>query len=200
VKPPAYPFAALVGLDTLKLALQLAAIDHRLSVLIKGDKGAAKSTAARGLADLLDERAPFITLPIGATDDRLLGGLDIDKALNGEPALKRGLLADAHGGSALYRWSTSYPITSPIRCWMRWRAACTWLSEKGFSASQQTDFVLLGTMNPEEGALRPQLLDRFALSVDVEAPFDPRERRTIVERRLQYDANPSLCRGMEHRA
>jgi len=98
MKPPGFPFPALVGLEPLKLALQLAAIDVRLSVLIRGDKGAGKSTAARALVDLLEPGAPFVNLPIGATEDRLLGGLDVEKALKGEPALKRGLLADANGG------------------------------------------------------------------------------------------------------
>src|SRR5581483_5132577 len=93
-----FPFVALVGLDTLKLALQLAAIDSRLSVLVRGDKGAGKTTAARGLAALLAPGARFVTLPIGATEDRLLGGLDLERALKGEPALKPGVLADAHGG------------------------------------------------------------------------------------------------------
>lgn len=190
MKPPTYPFAALVGLDTLKLALQLAAIDHRLSVLIKGDKGAAKSTAARGLADLLDQRAPFITLPIGATDDRLLGGLDIDKALKGEPALKRGLLADAHGGVLYVDEVNLLPDHLADAVLDAVASGVHVVEREGFSASQQTDFVLLGTMNPEEGSLRPQLLDRFALSVDIEATLDPRERRAIVERRLHYDANP----------
>ena len=96
---PCFPFAALVGLDSLKLALQLAAIDHRLSVVVRGDKGAGKSTAASGPRGAPATRdAPFVTLPIGATEDRLLGGLDLEKALKGEPALKRGLLAEANGG------------------------------------------------------------------------------------------------------
>ena len=98
MRPPGFPFPALVGLDQLKLALQLAAIDRRLSVLIRGDKGAGKSTAARGLVDLLPHGAPFVNLPIGATEDRLLGGLDVEKALKGDPALKPGLLAAANGG------------------------------------------------------------------------------------------------------
>jgi magnesium chelatase subunit D len=191
VKPPTYPFAALVGLEALKLALQLAAIDHRLSVLIKGDKGAAKSTAARGLADLLDRDAPFITLPIGATDDRLLGGLDIEKALKGEPALKRGLLAGAHGGVLYVDEVNLLPDHLADAVLDAVASGVHVVEREGFSASQQADFVLLGTMNPEEGSLRPQLLDRFALSVEVEATFDPRERRAIVERRLQYDANPA---------
>ena len=93
-----YPFAALVGLEDLKTALLLAAVDGRLGVLIRGDKGAGKSTAARALAALLPEDAPFVNLPIGATEDRLLGGLDVERAMRGEPALKAGLLSQAHRG------------------------------------------------------------------------------------------------------
>ena len=93
-----FPFPALVGLDTLKLALELSAIDPRLSVLIRGDKGAGKSTAARGLAELLAPGAPFVNLPIGATEDRVLGGLDIERTLKNDPVLKPGLVARAHGG------------------------------------------------------------------------------------------------------
>ena len=88
MRPPGFPFPALVGLDPLKMALQLAAIDHRLSVLIRGDKGAGKSTAARGLVDLLAPGAPFVNLPLGATEDRLLGGLDLEKALKGDAGLE----------------------------------------------------------------------------------------------------------------
>src|SRR5580698_11483665 len=95
---PAYPFSAMVGQSQLKLALLLAAVDWRLSVLLKGDKGSGKSTAARGLAEILPSGAPFVNLPIGATEDRLLGGLDLGQALQGEAKLKRGLIHEAHGG------------------------------------------------------------------------------------------------------
>lgn len=190
MKPPLFPFAALVGLDTLKLALQLGAIDHRLSVLARGDKGAAKSTAARGLAELLDPAAPFVTLPIGATDDRLLGGLDLDKALKGEPALKRGVLADAHGGVLYVDEVNLLPDHLADAVLDAVASGVHVVEREGFSATQPADFVLIGTMNPEEGALRPQLLDRFALAVDVSAPVDPDERRLVIERRLGFDADP----------
>src|SRR6201999_3804535 len=98
MRPPAYPFAAIVGQQEMKLALLLAAIDSRLSVLLRGDKGAGKSTAARALTQLLPPDCPFVNLPLGATEDRLLGGLDLDLALPGESALKPGLLSQAHGG------------------------------------------------------------------------------------------------------
>ncbi|MDW8091844.1 MAG: ATP-binding protein, partial [Meiothermus sp.] len=93
-----YPFAALVGQEAMRLALLLAATDPGLSVLLQGEKGSAKTTAARALAELLPEGAPFVNLPIGTGEERLLGGLDLEKALAGQPALKPGLLSQAHGG------------------------------------------------------------------------------------------------------
>jgi len=95
---PAYPFAAIVGQPDLKLALLLASVDWRLSVLLKGDKGSGKTTAARALANILPAGAPFVNLPIGTTEDRLLGGLDLDRAFQGQATLKHGLIQGAHGG------------------------------------------------------------------------------------------------------
>jgi magnesium chelatase subunit D len=189
--PPRFPFAALVGLDTLKLALQLAAVDLRLSVLIRGDKGAGKSTAARGLADLLDAAAPFVNLPLGATEDRLLGGLDLEKALAGEPALKRGLVAEANGGVLYVDEVNLLPDHLADALLDAVASGVHIVEREGFSASQSADFVLIGSMNPEEGALRPQLLDRFALAVDVEAPSDADVRCDVLERRLACDADPA---------
>lgn len=189
-----FPFAALVGLDTLKQALQLAAIDARLSVLIRGDKGAGKSTAARGLAELLRPGAPFVNLPIGATEDRLLGGLDIERTLKGEPALKPGLVAHAHGG-VLYVDEVNLLADHLADALLDTAAGGLLVVEReGFSVSQPAEFVLLGSMNPEEGALRPQLLDRFALVVDVAAPMEPSVRADVLERRLAYDADRAAFR------
>jgi magnesium chelatase subunit D len=183
----AFPFVALVGLDTLKLALTLSAIDTRLSVLIRGDKGAGKSTAARGLVQLLPAGSPFVNLPIGATEDRLLGGLDLSRTLAGEPALKPGLVAGAHGG-VLYVDEVNLLADHLADALLDSAASGVLVVEReGFSVTQPTEFVLLGSMNPEEGALRPQLLDRFALVVDVAAPMDPIARAAVLERRLAYD-------------
>lgn len=190
MRPPGFPFPALVGLDALKMALQLAAIDRHLSVLIRGDKGAGKSTAARGLIDLLEPGAPFVNLPIGATDDRLLGGLDVEKALKGEPALKRGLLADAHGGVLYVDEVNLLPDHLADALLDAVASGVHVVEREGFSATQDADFVMVGSMNPEEGALRPQFLDRFALAVDVSAPMEAVVRRDVIERRLLYDANP----------
>jgi magnesium chelatase subunit D len=182
-----FPLSALVGLGTLKLALELSAIDPRLSVLIRGDKGAGKSTAARGLAELLRRDAPFVNLPIGATEDRVLGGLDLERTLAGEPALKRGLVAQAHGG-VLYVDEVNLLADHLADALLDAAAGGMLVVEReGFSVTQPADFVLLGSMNPEEGTLRPQLLDRFALVADVDAPMDPAVRAAVLERRLAYD-------------
>lgn len=191
MRPPGFPFPALVGLDALKMALQLAAVDRRLSVLIRGDKGAGKSTAARGLAELLENGAPFVNLPIGATEDRLLGGLDFEKALKGEPALKRGLLAAANGGVLYVDEVNLLPDHLADALLDAVATGVHVVEREGFSATEAADFVMVGSMNPEEGALRPQLLDRFALAVDVAAPMEPAIRREVIERRLSYDADPS---------
>jgi magnesium chelatase subunit D len=190
VRPPGFPFPALVGLDALKMALQLAAIDLRLSVLVRGDKGAGKSTAARGLVDLLAEGAPFVNLPIGATEDRLLGGLDVEKALKGEPALKPGLLAAADGGVLYIDEVNLLPDHLADALLDAVASGVHVVEREGFSATQVAHFVLVGSMNPEEGALRPQLLDRFALALDISAPMELGVRREVIARRLRYDADP----------
>ena len=193
---PLFPFAALVGLDEMQMALQLAAIDRRLSVLLRGDKGAGKSTGARGLGELLGddrvgEAVPFVNLPIGATEDRLLGGLDLARTLEGEPALKPGLLAEAHGG-VLYVDEINLLPDHLADALLDAAASGVHIVEReGFSKTQPADFVLVGSMNPEEGGLRPQLLDRFALVVDVEAPMTPADRRLVVQRRLAFERDPS---------
>jgi magnesium chelatase subunit D len=188
---PLFPFTALVGLESLKLALQLAALDEHLSVLARGDRGSGKTTAARGLGALLAPDAPFVNLPIGATEDRVLGGLDVERAMKGEPALKPGVVNQANGGVLYIDEVNLLPdhLADPLLDAVA--SGIHVLEREGFSAIQEARFVLVGSMNPEEGALRPQLLDRFALSVDVVAPTDPVARRLVVERRLRFDADPA---------
>jgi magnesium chelatase subunit D len=186
-----FPFAAIVGQPQLKLALLLASVDWRLSVLLKGDKGSGKSTAARALAGILPGGAPFVNLPIGTTEDRLLGGLDLARAFEGEAALKHGLIHEAHGG-VLYIDEVNLLADALTDALLDVASAGRHYVERdGLSASAESRFVLLGSMNIEEGALRPQLLDRFALALDVEAPLATEERVAISEARLQFDADPA---------
>ena len=189
MKPAVYPFSAIVGQDEMKLALLLAAVDWRLGVLLRGDKGAGKTTAARGLAALLPEPAPFINLPIGSTEDRLLGGLHLERALKGEAVLKPGLLSEAHGGVLYVDEINLLPAHLGDALLDTAASGVNVIEREGLSASHASEFVLLGSMNPEEGLLRPQLLDRFALSVDITASLDPNQRQVVVERRIAFDRN-----------
>jgi magnesium chelatase subunit D len=191
MKHPVYPFSAIVGQEQMKLALLLAAVDWRISVVLRGEKGAAKTTAARGLALLLPSPSPFINLPIGATEDRLLGGLHLERALKGDPALKPGLLSEAHGGVLYIDEINLLPAHLGDALLDAASSGVNVVEREGLSASHAAEFVLLGSMNPEEGSLRPQLLDRFALAVDVVATLDPAMRQTVVERRIAFEHNPT---------
>jgi magnesium chelatase subunit D len=191
MKSLTYPFSAIVGQEQMKLALLLAAIDWRLGVLLRGDKGAGKTTTARGLAILLPEPAPFVTLPIGATEDRLLGGLHLESTLKGNPVLKPGLLSEAHGGVLYIDEVNLLPAHLGDALLDAASSGVNIVEREGFSASHPAEFVLLGSMNPEEGLLRPQLLDRFALSVDIAAPLDSQARQAIVERRIEFERDPA---------
>ena len=176
----------------MKLALLLAAVDWRISVLLRGDKGAGKTTAARSLATLLPHPSPFINLPIGATEDRLLGGLHLERALKGDPALKHGLLSEAHGGVLYVDEINLLPAHLGDALLDTASSGINVIEREGHSASHAAEFVLLGSMNPEEGILRPQLLDRFALAVDIAATFDPAMRQIIIERRIAFERDPSI--------
>jgi magnesium chelatase subunit D len=187
MKPAIYPFSAIVGQNDMKLALLLAAVDWRLSVLLRGEKGAGKTTAARGLAALLPEPAPFINLPIGSTEDRLLGGLHLERALKGDPVLRPGLLSEAHRGVLYVDEINLLPAHLGDALLDTAASGVNVIEREGLSAMHAAEFVLLGSMNPEEGLLRPQLLDRFALTVDITASLDPAERQMVVERRIAFD-------------
>ncbi len=191
--PPAFPLSALVGQDELKLALLLHGVDPRLGgVLIRGEKGSGKSTAARGLAALLPGSAPFVELPVGATEDRVVGSLDLEGALvEGRRRLQPGLLAAAHGG-VLYVDEVNLLPDHLVDLLIDAAAfGVNRVERDGLAVEQETRFVLVGSMNPEEGELRPQLLDRFGLAVEVRAPTDPELRAEVVRRRLAYDADPT---------
>jgi len=215
------PFTAIVGQEEMKLALILNAINPSIGgVLISGEKGTAKSTAVRALAELLPEidvveSCPFncnpydkremcdlcysktvnheelevtkrkmrvIDLPLGATEDRVLGALDIERAIKeGIKALEPGILADVNRG-ILYIDEVNL-LDDHIADVLLDAAAMgvNVIEREGISVSHHSKFILIGTMNPEEGELRPQLLDRFGLQVSVESIDDPEKRVEIVK-------------------
>ncbi len=222
MEPVPYPFAAIVGQERMKLALILNVIDPRISgVLIRGEKGTAKSTAVRALADILPEipvvagdafqRAPddhwrdglpadalvvwrkvrVVELPVGATEDRVVGTLDLEYALkHGEKRFEPGLLAQAHRGF-LYVDEVNLLDDHLVDILLDAAAlGVNTVEREGISFSHPARFTLVGTMNPEEGELRPQLLDRFGLCVRVEGIRDTEERVAIMERRLDYETDP----------
>ncbi len=226
--PARYPFSAVVGQDRLKLALILTAVAPGIGgVLIRGEKGTAKSTIVRGLGPLLDAgagseasgpnlrgagseasgpnlrgagseasgpnppSASVVELPIGATEDRVIGSLDLTRVLrDGQAHFTPGLLAQADGG-VLYIDEVNLLSDHLVDVLLDAAASGRVTVERdGVSHTQSAAFVLVGTMNPEEGELRPQLLDRFGLVVDVAGPRDVDERVAIVTSRMAFDADP----------
>ncbi len=221
-----YPFSAIVGQEDLKLALLLNAVSPEVGgVLVRGEKGTAKSTAVRALARLLPpievvagcpyscdpaspnpecpagphpedapkERRPvrLVELPVGASTDRLAGTLDIERALSeGVKAFEPGLLAAAHRG-LLYVDEVNLLPDHLVDLLLDVAAmGVNRVEREGVSVSHPSRFILVGTMNPEEGELRPQLLDRFGVAVEVAGSPDPDERAEVVRRRLHYEADP----------
>jgi magnesium chelatase subunit D len=192
-----FPFSAVVGQGEARLALLLAAVDPGIGgVLLRGDKGSAKSTLARGLAGMLPGGAPFVELPLGATEDRVLGTLDLKAALTeGETVFRPGLLSAAHGG-VLYVDEVNLLPDHLVDVLLDVAASgINRVERDGVSHSHPARFVLVGSMNPEEGELRPQLLDRFGLSVEIKSPTDPVQRAEVVRRRLTHDAGGKVVGG-----
>jgi len=199
-----YPFSAVVGadlaapggLDPMALALVLTSISPEVGgVLVRGEKGTAKSTIVRALAAVLppvdDHEALLVELPIGATEDRVLGSIDLESALaEGKAEYQPGLLVKAHRG-ILYVDEVNLLHDHLVDVLLDAAAMGRVTVERdGVSVERDARFVLVGTMNPEEGELRPQLLDRFGLTVEVAAPREPALRAEVVRRRMAHDADP----------
>jgi Mg-chelatase subunit ChlI len=227
---PAYPFPALVGQEDMKLALMLNVVNPRIGgVLIRGEKGTAKSTAVRALAELLPSqeqvagcpyscdpddpaalcadcaarlargeelprasgRVRVVELPVGATEDRLLGTLDLESALSqGEARFLPGILAAANR-QVLYVDEVNLLDDHLVDALLDAAAmGVNTVERESLSVSHPARFTLVGTMNPEEGELRPQLTDRFGLCVQVAGLAEPAQRQEVVRRRLAYEADP----------
>ncbi|MBL8098030.1 MAG: ATP-binding protein [Anaerolineales bacterium] len=234
--PAIFPFTAIVGQERMKRALILNAVDTRIGgVLIRGERGTAKSTASRSLAALLpsvkvvqdcrfgcdpdkpatwcteckerhandkklpiaERTTPFVNLPVSATEDRVVGTLDIEKAIQkGERHYEPGVLAGANRG-LLYIDEVNLLDDHVVDILLDSAAmGVNTVEREGISFAHPARFILVGTMNPEEGDLRPQLLDRFALSVDIVGIRDARERVTIMERNLSYEKDAEAFRSL----
>ena len=188
---PHFPFSAVHGQPQLQLALLLAAIDPQIGgVLIEGPRGTAKSTSARALADLLPS-GRFVNLPLGSSEEQLVGSLDIQAALqDGRVAFKPGLLARADGG-VLYVDEVNLLADGLVDLLLDVCASgVNRIERDGISHQHDARITLVGTMNPEEGELRPQLLDRFGLFVRLGQQIDAATRERIVRSRLQFDRDP----------
>ncbi len=185
----AFPLSALCGQEKTKFALCLLAVNPRLKgVLLAGEKGTGKSTAARALANLLKE--PFLNLPLSVTEESLLGTLDLKAAVSGRRRLKTGLLARADGGVVYIDEINLFPRPLLTLLLDVLETGVLLVEREGVSCRVPARFVLIGSMNPEEGPLPPQLLDRFGLCVQVEAEKDLTLRVEVIKRRLAYERDP----------
>lgn len=186
-----FPFTALVGQTLLQRALLLTAVDSAIGgVLIEGPRGSAKSTSARALAKLLPAGA-FVDLPLGSSEDQLIGSLDLEAALqDGRVRFRPGLLARAHEG-VLYIDEVNLLADGLVDVLLDVCASgVNRIERDGISHQHAARIALVGTMNPEEGELRPQLLDRFGLFVRLDNLADAGTRQAIVRARLAFDADP----------
>lgn len=228
-----FPFTAIVGQERMKRALILNAVSPRIGgVLIRGERGTAKSTASRALAALLPDietvadcrfgcdpdrpgqwcdecrlrhsdgtlqrasrRTPFVDLPVSATEDRVVGTLDIEKAIQkGEKHFEAGVLAAANRG-LLYVDEVNLLDDHVVDLLLDSAAmGINVVEREGISFTHPAKFILVGTMNPEEGDLRPQLLDRFAFSVHISGLSNAQQRVSIMERRISFEINPTAFR------
>lgn len=186
-----FPFAAVCGQQKVKKALLLSAVNPQIvGVLISGEKGTAKSTLVRGFADILEDRT-VIDLPLDITEDRLVGGIDIGKAVRyGKKELEEGLLKKAHGH---FLYVDEVNLLSRHIANILLEVASTGVNvieREGISYSHPSRFVLVGSMNPEEGLLRSQFMDRFGLYAEAKGEADLAVRIEIMKRRLEYEKDP----------
>lgn len=216
INSPVFPFTAIVGQEEMKLALELNVIDPRIGgVMIMGDRGTGKSTTIRAIADLLPEievikddlfnsspnldetkevvkiKTPMIDLPLGATEDRVCGTIDIEKALtDGVKAFEPGLLAKANRG-ILYVDEVNLLDDHLVDILLDSAASgINTVEREGISIRHPARFILVGSGNPEEGELRPQLLDRFGMHAVIKTVKDPKLRVKVVEERTLFDLDP----------
>jgi magnesium chelatase subunit I len=212
-----FPFAAIIGQEEMKLALQLNVIDPKIGgVMIMGDRGTGKSTTIRALADLLPDisiikddpfntdpklyskeyeteniKIPMVELPLGATEDRVCGSINLKEILSGgSNTFEPGLLARANRG-ILYVDEINLLDDHLVDVLLD-SAASGWntVEREGISIKHPAKFILIGSGNPEEGELRPQLLDRFGMHAEIHTIQDPTLRVRIVEERMSFDQTP----------